>query len=91
MGGYKVILYRYCDGRKGTSLDWDVSFSTAPKFTLTLANKWNKEKRYAKAYIAKNGAFFLEYSLDFTRGVTRETIRHPPTCSSALSLARMLG
>lgn len=74
MGGYKVILYLYCDGTKCTSLDWDVSFSAASKFTLTLANKWNREKRYAKAYIATDGAFFLEYSLDFTGGVTRQTI-----------------
>ena len=74
MGGYKVVLYLYCKDTKCTSLDWDVSFTAAPKYTLTLVNKWNREKRYTKAYIANDGAFYLEYSLDFTGGVTKQTI-----------------
>jgi len=74
MGGYKVVLYLYCTDTKCTSLDWDVSFTAAPKYTLTLVNKWNREKRYAKAYIANDGAFYLEYSLDFSGGVTKQTL-----------------
>ncbi len=74
MGGYKVVLYLYCNNGKCTSLDWDVSFTAAPKYTLTLVNKWNREKRYAKAYIANDGAFYLEYSLDFSGGVTKQTL-----------------
>lgn len=74
MGGYKVVLYLYCKDGKCTSLDWDVSFTAAAKYTLTLVNKWNREKRYTKAYIANDGAFYLEYSLDFTGGVTKQTI-----------------
>lgn len=74
MGGYKVVLYLYCNNGQCTSLDWDVSFTAAPKYTLTLVNKWNREKRYAKAYIANDGAFYLEYSLDFAGGVTKQTL-----------------
>ena len=43
-------------------------------FTLSLVNKWNQEKRYAKAYLDTNGNLYLEYDLSFRGGVTRETV-----------------
>jgi hypothetical protein len=75
MGGYTCNAYLYCnaDG-KCTSLDWGLNFNPASMYTLTLANRFNREYRYAKAYLAANGTFTLEYSVDFAGGVTREAI-----------------
>ncbi len=75
MGGYTVVAWLICDKNKSCdSLDWDIAFNASPSFTLELANKWNREKRYAKAYIATNGRFFIEYSMEFTGGVTRAAV-----------------
>ena len=77
MGGYTCYGYLYCntDG-KCTSVDWDLNLNPSPVYTLTLANKWNREWRFAKAYISANGNFYLEYSVEFSGGVTREMILH---------------
>jgi hypothetical protein len=75
MGGYTVVAWLICDKNKSCdSLDWDIAFNASPNFTLELANKWNREKRYAKAYIATNGRFFIEYSMEFSGGVTRSAV-----------------
>jgi hypothetical protein len=76
MGGYTVVAWLICDNNsnKCDSLDWDIAFNASPTFTLELANKWNREKRYAKAYIATNGRFFIEYSMEFSGGVTRQAV-----------------
>ena len=75
MGGYTCNAYLYCnaDG-KCTSLDWGLNFNPASVYTLALANRWNREWRYAKAYLTATGNFTIEYSFDFGGGVTREAI-----------------
>lgn len=75
MGGRKITVYLYCDD-SGTcdSLTYSLDFSASPDFTLTIANKWNRDKRYAKAYIDTDGGIVVEYDLAFAGGVTHETV-----------------
>jgi hypothetical protein len=73
MAGYNVDVYLYCNTEvKCTSVDWDMAFVASPQYTLQLANAWNREKRFAKAYIAADGGFFIEYTVEFSGGVTAE-------------------
>ena len=59
MGGYTCNAYLYCNtGGKCTSLDWGLNFNPSSVYTLTLANKFNREYRYAKAYLAASGNFY---------------------------------
>jgi hypothetical protein len=75
MAGHPVSAYLYCNANRGCwSLDWDDGFDPDPAFTLTLCNDWNRSYRFAKAYIRKDGAFFIEYSVQFNGGITREAI-----------------
>jgi hypothetical protein len=87
MSGRKVTVYLFCsaDGDCG-SIDYDLNYTADPDFTLTLANKWNREKRYAKAYIGTDGSIFLEYSVAFNGGVTNETV-----AESARLFERLIG
>src|SRR5262249_48892705 len=76
MGGYTVVVYLYScedDGYCG-SLQYSMGLTKSASYTLTIANKWNQEKRYAKAYLDTNGNLYLEYDLSFRGGVTRETV-----------------
>jgi hypothetical protein len=77
MAGYNVVIYLYQCTDDGTcgSLQYSVGLTKSPNYTLTLVNKWNEEKRYAKAYLDKNGNMYLEYDLSFSGGITRETVK----------------
>jgi hypothetical protein len=87
MGGWTVEIFLYC-GEDGTcnSVEYSLGLSKSSDYTLTLANRWNREKRYAKAYIDTDGGITLEYDLSFTGGVTRETI-----AESARLFDRLIG
>ena len=74
MGGRKITVYLYCEETSCDSLTYSLGFSASPDFTLTIANKWNRDKRYAKAYIDTDGGIVVEYDLSFNGGVTRDTV-----------------
>jgi hypothetical protein len=78
MSGYKVAIFLYsCDDTpegKSTgpcgSMEFSSSFTKSAKMTLSIVNKWNQEKRYAKAYLDTDGDLNLEYDVSFAGGVT---------------------
>jgi len=76
MGGRKITVYLYCDEKSGAcdSLTYSLGFTASSDFTLAMANKWNRDKRYAKAYIDTDGGMVMEYDLSFSGGVTRDTV-----------------
>jgi Putative bacterial sensory transduction regulator len=74
MDGYKVFVYLYCSNGSCGSLDWDVMFTASPNYSLTLANEFNRQYRYAKVYIENDGALAVEYSVDFTGGISTGAI-----------------
>jgi hypothetical protein len=75
MSGRKVTIDLYCDDHDVCgSMTYDLSFTASSDFTLTMANQWNRDKRYAKAYIDTDGALVVEYDVSFKGGVTHDTI-----------------
>jgi hypothetical protein len=76
MSGYKVAIFLYsCDGDAGCgSLEFSSSFTKSAKMTLSIVNKWNQEKRYAKAYLDTDGDLNLEYDVSFAGGVTSDHV-----------------
>jgi hypothetical protein len=76
MSGYKVNVYLYsCDGDAGCgSLEFSMILTKSDKMTLSLVDKWNQEKRYAKAYLDTDGDLNLEYDVSFVGGVTTQHI-----------------
>ena len=75
MGGRKITVYLYCDESGACdSLTYSLGFTASSDFTLAMANKWNRDKRYAKAYIDTDGGMVMEYDLSFSGGVTRDTV-----------------
>ena len=76
MSGYKVWVNLYsCDGDAGCgSMMFSIILSKSANKTLSIANKWNQEKRYAKAYLDTDGDLNLEYDVSFAGGVTAEHI-----------------
>lgn len=55
-------------------LQFRVFFSDATKFSLSDLNKWNREKRFIKAYFDENNAVALQADLDVDAGITRESV-----------------
>jgi hypothetical protein len=75
MGGRRISLYLYCDDNANcTSLTWELDFKPSPDFTMTMANKWNRDKRYSKAYIDTDGGMVVQYDLAFSGGLTKDAI-----------------
>jgi hypothetical protein len=75
MGGWNVVIYLYgCEGDTCASIEYSCGVTKAQNYTLNLANKWNQEKRYAKAYLDTDGDMMLEYDLSFRGGVTKDTV-----------------
>jgi hypothetical protein len=73
MSGYKVAIYLYsCDDGGCGSLEFSSSFTKSAKMTLSIVNKWNQEKRYAKAYLDTDGDLNMEYDVSFSGGVTND-------------------
>lgn len=66
--GYKVILFN-----KGDDIQLCAIFS-GKRVTLNRINEWNREKRFSRAYLDKDGDAIIEADLDFEGGVTSETL-----------------
>jgi hypothetical protein len=50
------------------------AFKEKEPVTLSRINEWNQSKRFARAYVAKNGTCAIEADLDIEGGVTVETV-----------------
>jgi len=64
MDGLNVAIYLFgCDGgTKCPSLELETTFEKDASFTITLANNWNSQTRYTKAYIdPQSGALTFDY------------------------------
>src|ERR1700759_4780472 len=53
MDGWNVAVYLFncTNGAQCASLEFETTFDKDPTYTLTLANNWNSQRRYTKAYI----------------------------------------
>jgi hypothetical protein len=72
MDGLNVAIYMFgcTNGTQCPSLELETTFEKDPSFTLTLANNWNSQTRYTKAYIdLQSGALTFDYDF-FLDGTT---------------------
>jgi Putative bacterial sensory transduction regulator len=75
MAGYNVYVYPYgCQEGRCASLQFSLGLTKNADFTLSMVNKWNQEKRFAKAYLDTNGNLYLESDVYFDGGVTKDTV-----------------
>jgi hypothetical protein len=81
MDGLNVAIYLFrCDnGTNCPSIEFETTFDKDPSFTLTLANKWNSQTRYTKAYIdPQSGALTFDYDF-FLDSVTMPAVKNAVT------------
>ncbi len=71
-----LVLFMNCDeGKNCKTLQYYMGFSDAKGVALERLNKWNKEKRFARAYKDEEGDPVLEMDVDVDfAGIPRENI-----------------
>ncbi len=72
MDGWNVAIYLFncTNGTQCASLEFETTFDKDPTYTLTLANNWNSQRRYTKAYIdTQTGALTFDFDF-FVDGTT---------------------
>ncbi|MEZ5774179.1 MAG: YbjN domain-containing protein [Hyphomicrobiaceae bacterium] len=70
LSGLKVLFFN-----KGEDVQLYAGFTLDQKPTLTRINEWNRDKRFSRAYIDKEGDPVIEADLDAAGGVTRLGLR----------------
>jgi hypothetical protein len=78
MDGLNVAIYLFgcTNGTQCPSLELETTFEKDPTFTLTLANNWNSQTRYTKAYIdPQSGALTFDYDF-FLDGATMSAAKN---------------
>lgn len=76
-GGLKfLVLFMNCDaGKKCKTLQYYMGFSDAKNVSLDRLNQWNKDKRFARAYLDDEGDPVLEMDVDVDfSGIPRENL-----------------
>jgi hypothetical protein len=68
------LLLADCQEGRCYSLSLNLGFGDATGTTLERINAWNREKRFSRAFLDKEGRPVLESDLGLKDGVTRETI-----------------
>ena len=71
-----LVLFMNCDeGKNCKTLQYYMGFSDAKDVTLEKLNKWNKDKRFARAYRDDEGDPVLEMDVDLEyAGIPRENV-----------------
>ena len=71
-----LVLFMNCtDGKKCKTLQYYMGFSDAKDVSLDKLNKWNKDKRFARAYKDDEGDPVLEMDVDLDfAGIPRENV-----------------
>lgn len=76
-GGLKVGLYFYGKKAQGqyTAIQISAGFSMKEGPSMEQINQWNRSKRYARAYLDREGDPRVEVDLDLEGGVTEGAIK----------------
>ena len=66
----KIILLN-----KGDTMQLHAAFKLKERVSFSRINEWNKTKRFAKAYLDKDGDPVLEADIELTGGVTEKNVK----------------
>lgn len=70
-GSRRTSIHFYaCNDGGCQSIQYRTLFRRHERFTLAFVNAWNYEKRFAKAYLDREGGLVLEWDVDLDGGVT---------------------
>jgi hypothetical protein len=73
--GQNFHIYQYdCKNGRCGSLQFSVGFDTKGAFNPEKMNEWNRDNRWARAYIDKVNDPWLEYDVDLEPGGTYELL-----------------
>lgn len=76
---WDIYLYA-CDGsgdaRRCKTIQYASGWSSPKDFSLTKVNEWDKQQRYARAYMDEKGNAWAEYDVDIFPGGTYEQLDH---------------
>ena len=72
-GGFDIYLFD-CDGDRCGSLQFATGFRTKGKIKADRVNDWNREKRWARAYLDKSNDLWVEADFDLAPGGTYELL-----------------
>jgi hypothetical protein len=76
MNGRRVAVYFYeCKEESCGSYQFRAYYDADAKFTPVVANNWNRDKRFGKAYLDKDKDYNLEWDVDLDGGVTSDYIK----------------
>ena len=64
------IYFYACNDDGCQSIQYRTLFQRNERFTLAFVNAWNYEKRFAKAYLDRDGDLVLEWDVDLDGGVS---------------------
>lgn len=70
MDGFTALMFV---PEERTSLQYSIVF-TEGKWKLETVNRWNRDRRYSRSYLDKDGDLHLELDLDLVGGVTEARI-----------------
>ncbi|MDP3545109.1 MAG: YbjN domain-containing protein [Phreatobacter sp.] len=71
IGNRRSSIYFYaCNDDGCQSIQYRTLFQRHERFTLAFVNAWNFEKRFAKAYLDRDGDLVLEWDVDLDGGVS---------------------
>ncbi len=70
-----TVIYQYGgEGDAGTSLGIRTVFSTEEEVSLAPINAYNRDERFAKAYVDEEGDIVLEDDLDVSAGTEKSVV-----------------
>lgn len=71
IGSRRSSIHFYaCNDDGCQSIQYRTLFQRHERFTLAFVNAWNYEKRFAKAYLDRDGDLVLEWDVDLDGGVS---------------------
>jgi len=72
-GGFNIYLFD-CDSDRCGSVQFAAGFRTDGKIRLDRVNEWNRDKRWARAYLDKSKNLWVEADFDLVPGGTYELL-----------------
>jgi len=75
--GVTFGIYLYgCDGDVCPDIQYSAGWTGLSAVTPDQINVWNRDNRYVRAYVSKEGGVFGEYDVDIAAGGTWEQLNH---------------
>jgi len=74
--GQNFHVYMYdCKDQRCASLQFSEGFDTKGTFSASKINEWNRDNRWARAYVDKESDPWIEYDVDLAPGGTYEGLK----------------